>query len=88
MEAIITISEALIFIGLVWGYYKLNHDRHSNTFGKVIEIIALYSVSIWAVLGNLKFIVWVSLVAAIGVIKFSTTPKKQKIERGNKGLVN
>lgn len=88
MEATITIIEAVFCIVLAVTYYKLNHDRHSSTFGKTLEIIALYGVSFWAILGHLKFIVWASLIAAIGLIKFLTTTKKAKIERGNKRLVN
>jgi len=87
MEATVTIIEGLIFIVLVVVYYRLNHDRHSSKLGKLAEIIALYGVSIWAMLGHLKFIVWALLIAAIGMIKFLTT-KKAKIERRIEGRSN
>ena len=87
MEATVTIIEGVLFIVLVVVYYKLNHDRHASKIGKIAEIIALYGVSIWAMLGHLKFIVWALMIAAIGVIKFSTT-KKAKIERGIKRSSN
>lgn len=80
MEAIVTIGEVVLFILLVYAYYRLSHNREIHFIGKLVEVIALYGVSFWAVVCNFKFVVWVLLIGAIGTIKFLTT-KKQKIER-------
>lgn len=86
MELLPLLLQIVIFILLIFGYYKLCTHREIHILGKIAEIVALYGVSAWAILGHLKFIVWVSLIAAIGLIKISTTKKQN--ERGNKGLVN
>ncbi len=87
MEAITVIVQVVIFIVLLFGYYKLCSKREASAWVKVVEVISLYTVSILSVLGNIKFMIWALCIAAIGVIKLLIT-KQQKIERGNKGLVN
>lgn len=88
MEVIVTVSEVILFIILCYAYYKICANREATTIGKLVEIIALYGVSVWSVLGNLKFIVWAALIGAIGIIKFITSKKAKIDERRNKGLVN
>lgn len=87
METIPVIGEAVIFFLLVYTYAKLCTHREISKVGKVAEVLSLYVVSAWSILGNLKFYVWVLFIALIGVTKILLT-KKQKIERRNKGLIN
>jgi len=81
------IAQIVVFILLAFGYWKLCTHRQVSDLGKVVEIVSLYSVSIISILAHLKFTVWVLCIATIGVIKLLIT-KKQRIERGNKGLAN
>lgn len=81
-EAIIEIA---VFIGLIIAYAKLCTHREISFFGKIAEVVSLYGVSIWAILGNLKFAVWAIGIAVIGLIKILTT-KKAKIEREYTGM--
>jgi len=81
MEVIVTISEIILFFVLVYVYYNVSSHTDTGTFSRVVEVISLYGVSFWALLGNLKFIIWAALIAVIGLIKFLTT-KRHKIERG------
>lgn len=87
MEVIPIIGEVVIFFLLVYTYAKLCTHREISKIGKVAEVLSLYVVSVWSILGNLKFYVWVLMIATIGTIKILIT-KKKKIERRNKGLVN
>jgi len=87
MEAILVLVEVLSFILLVWVYHRLCTDRKTSLIGKVVELISLYSISVWAILGNLKFTVWLFGVALIGAVKILTT-KKVSVGRQNKGIIS
>lgn len=87
MQFLPVLAQVLIFILLIFGYYKLCTHREIGIIGKLIEIVALYSVSFWAILGHLKFSIWALLIGVIGLIKLSTT-KKAKIERRIEGNSN
>ena len=81
------IVNVAIFIALVVTYYNLCTNREVSKTGKVAEIISLYSISIWALMSNVKFIFWAIGIAVIGVIKILTT-KKENIGRQSKGVTN
>lgn len=87
METIPVILEVVMTVLLAITYYKLCTHRDIPKWGKIAEIVALYSASAWALLGNLKFYVWALMIAVIGMIKILTT-KKHKIERRDKGYTN
>lgn len=87
MEAIPVVVEVVSFIFLLLVYYKLCHDREASTAGKVIELLALYGMSIWTILANLKFTVWAFGIAVIGLTKILTT-KKASVGRQNKGIIS
>lgn len=87
MGIIPLIGEIFIFLLLSYAYYNLCTHREISIVGKVVEVISLYAVSIWAILGNIKFIFWVLAIAVIGVIKILTT-KKKSFETGHNGMAD
>lgn len=84
MEALILAIQVVVFIILIYLYWRLCSNRDIKFWGKVAEMASLYGVSFLVVLGKLRFSIWVIGIAVIGLIKFSTTKKN---EGRNKGLI-
>lgn len=85
MEAVILTTQVLIFLILIYLYWRLCSNRDIPFWGKVAETASLYGLSFLVVLSKVKFSAWLIGVAVIGLIKISTTKKN---ERRNKGLVS
>lgn len=79
--------QVIVSIGLFYTYFKLCTDRESTLFGKVLEIVSMYGISILAFMGKIRFWTFLAGFVVIGVIKLLTT-KKAKVGRQNKGIIS
>ena len=86
-DVIPVVIELMAFVALCYAYYSLCANRVSPTWGKWLEILSLYGITLFLAFSKIKVIFWFIGVAAIGLIKILTT-KKQNIERRIKGHSN
>lgn len=85
-ELIPLFFEVVIFILLLYSYFRICYNKDISKWGAFIEISALYSIGILSFFGKIKVVILLVGMAIIGLIKFLTT-KKKNIETGIKGIV-
>lgn len=78
--------EVLIFIVLLYSYFRICYNKDISKWGAIAEISSLYGIGILSFFGNLKVLLLLVGMAVIGLIKFITT-KKKNIETRIKGVV-
>jgi D-alanyl-lipoteichoic acid acyltransferase DltB (MBOAT superfamily) len=78
--------EVVIFIILLYSYFRICYDKDISKWGALIEISALYSIGILSFFGKIKVLIFIVWITIIGLFKFLTT-KKKNIETGIKGII-
>lgn len=77
--------EVVIFIVLLYSYFRICYNKDISKWGAMAEIFSLYGIGILSFFGKIKVIILLAGMAIIGLIKFLTT-KKKNIETGNTGI--
>jgi len=68
MEAAITIIEVVLFLILLYTYFKVSATGKATTFTK--WVITLSSIGILVIADKVKLLIWLLVVAAVWLIKY------------------